>query len=154
MSKSYNMAGWRVGFMCGNPKLVNALKHAKSYFDYGTFKPIQEAAVVALRNGGHVVSAMKATYLGRRNTLVNGLNQIGWQVNEPDGGMFVWAHIPHAYNQTKSRDFANLLMTSAGVVVSPGIGFGPAGDSHVRFSLVQNEATIKQAVEAMASALQ
>lgn len=154
MSKSYNMAGWRVGFMCGNSKLVNALKHAKSYFDYGTFRPIQEAAVVALRKGGHVVSAMKAIYLGRRNALVNGLNQIGWRVNGPDGGMFVWAHIPHAYNQTKSRDFANLLMASAGVVVSPGIGFGLAGDSYVRFSLVQNEATIKQAVEAMASALQ
>lgn len=153
MSKSYNMSGWRVGFMCGNPKLVNALKHAKSYFDYGAFKPIQEAAVVALRNGSHVVSAVRTTYLSRRDALVSGLNRIGWQVDAPDGGMFVWARIPPPYRQTRSRDFANLLMNSARVVVSPGIGFGPAGDEYVRFSLVQDEATIKQAVDAIASAL-
>ena len=154
MSKSYNMAGWRVGFMCGNPKLVNALKHAKSYFDYGTFKPIQQAAVVALRQGDDTVKAMRATYASRRNVMVTNLNRIGWDVRGPDGGMFIWARIPPAYNETKSRDFAKLLMASAGVVVSPGVGFGPAGDDHVRFSLVQNEATIQQAVEAIASALQ
>lgn len=153
MSKSYNMAGWRVGFMCGNPKLVGALKHAKSYFDYGAFRPIQEAAVVALRNGNHAVSATKEVYLRRRNVLVSGLNRIGWPVDAPAGGMFIWARIPHSFRQLKSRDFASLLMNSARVVVSPGVGFGPGGDEHVRFSLVQDEAAIKQAVGAISLAL-
>lgn len=153
MSKSYNMSGWRVGFMCGNSKLVGALKHAKSYFDYGAFKPIQEAAVVALRNGSHIVSTVKTSYLSRRNTLVSELNNIGWQVDLPAGGMFVWARIPHIFREMRSRDFASVLQSSAGVVVSPGIGFGPAGDEYVRFSLVQDEATIKQAVAAIDSAL-
>lgn len=153
MSKSYNMAGWRVGFMCGNQKLVSALKHAKSYFDYGTFRPIQEAAVVALRDGDSAVLETRKVYAGRRDAIVSCLNHIGWPVNGPAGGMFVWARIPPSHRYMKSREFASLLLHDARVVVSPGIGFGPGGDEHVRFSLVHDEATIGQAVDAIATVL-
>ena len=146
LSKSYNMPGWRVGFMVGNPVLVSALARLKSYFDYGAFTPIQVAAIAALEGPQQCVREIAATYRSRRNVLVEGLNKAGWQVALPKATMFVWAKIPEAYRELKSLEFSKLLLTDAKVAVSPGIGFGDYGDHHVRFALIENEERTRQAL--------
>ncbi|HUA91023.1 MAG TPA: alanine transaminase [Terracidiphilus sp.] len=146
LSKSYNMPGWRVGFMVGNPVLVAALARLKSYFDYGTFTPIQVAAIHALEGPQECVHQIAETYRKRRDVLVEGLNKAGWQVASPKATMFVWARIPEAYRELKSLEFSKLLLTDAKVAVSPGIGFGDYGDGHVRFALIENEERTRQAL--------
>jgi len=149
LSKSYNMPGWRVGFMVGNAKLVNALARLKSYFDYGTFTPIQVASILALEGPQECVAEICATYKKRRDVLVEGLNKLGWPVALPKATMFVWAQIPEAYSALKSLEFSKLLLTEAKTAVSPGIGFGDYGDGHVRFSLIENEERTRQALRGM-----
>jgi alanine-synthesizing transaminase len=146
LSKSYNMPGWRVGFMVGNPVLVNALARLKSYFDYGTFTPIQVASILALEGPQDCVREICENYRKRRDVLVEGLNKAGWHVPLPKATMFVWAQIPEPYRNLKSLEFSKLLMTEAKVAVSPGIGFGDHGDGHVRFSLIENEERTRQAL--------
>jgi alanine-synthesizing transaminase len=146
LSKSYNMPGWRVGFMVGNPKLVAALAKLKSYFDYGTFTPIQVASIAALEGPQDCVKEICATYHRRRDVLVEGLNKAGWQVASPKATMFVWARIPEAFQAFNSLEFSKLLLTDAKVAVSPGIGFGEHGDRHVRFALIENEERTRQAL--------
>jgi len=146
MSKSYNMAGWRVGFMVGNREMIAALAKIKSYFDYGTFTPIQVASVVALESGSSVVQKICGTYQDRRDTLVNGLNSIGWENDLPTATMYLWAKIPQAYSSKGSLHFAERLLSNAKVAVSPGIGFGEYGEGYVRFALIENNQRIKQAV--------
>jgi alanine-synthesizing transaminase len=146
LSKSYNMPGWRVGFMVGNPVLVNALARLKSYFDYGTFTPIQVASICALEGPQDCVREICETYRKRRDVLVEGLNKAGWHVASPKATMFVWAQIPEQYRHLKSLEFSKLLLTEAKVAVSPGIGFGDHGDGHVRFSLIENEERTRQAL--------
>ncbi|CAN5264914.1 alanine transaminase [soil metagenome] len=145
LSKSHSMAGWRVGFVVGNPEMVDALAQLKSYLDYGTFQPIQIAAIIALNEGDEFIDQVDAVYQRRRNTLVDGLARAGWEVPRPRGTMFVWADIPGSYEKG-SLDFAIHLLDRAKVAVSPGIGFGTSGDRHVRFALVENEHRITQAV--------
>jgi len=149
LSKSYNMPGWRVGFMVGNRTLVNALGRLKSYFDYGTFTPIQVASILALEGPQECVAEICETYRSRRNVLVEGLNKLGWPVALPKATMFVWAQIPEQYKEFRSLDFAKLLLTEAKTAVSPGIGFGDYGDHHVRFSLIENEERTRQALRGM-----
>ncbi len=146
LSKSYNMAGWRVGFMVGNPDLVAALARIKSYHDYGTFTPIQVAAIVALEGPQDCVEQVRQTYQRRRDVLAAGLNGLGWPVQLPRASMYIWAEIPEAYRAMGSLEFAKKLLVDARVAVSPGIGFGQYGDTHVRFSLIENEARTRQAV--------
>jgi alanine-synthesizing transaminase len=146
LSKSYNMPGWRIGFMVGNKKLVAALARLKSYFDYGTFTPIQVAAITALEGPQECVAQICDNYRRRRDVLVEGLNKIGWQVASPKATMFVWAKIPEAYRELKSLEFSKLLLTDAKTAVSPGIGFGDYGDGHVRFALIENEERTRQAL--------
>jgi len=146
LSKSYNMPGWRVGFMVGNPVLVNALARLKSYFDYGTFTPIQVASIHALEGPQECVHQICENYRLRRNVLVEGLNKAGWPVALPKATMFVWARIPEAYRHLGSLEFSKLLLNEAKVAVSPGIGFGDYGDGHVRFSLIENEERTRQAL--------
>jgi alanine-synthesizing transaminase len=146
LSKSYNMPGWRVGFMVGNPTLVAALGRIKSYFDYGTFTPIQVASIQALEGPQECVQQICENYRKRRDVLVQGLNQAGWQVEMPKATMFVWAPIPEAYRKMGSFEFSKKLLAEAKVAVSPGIGFGEHGDGHVRFSLIENEARTRQAL--------
>jgi alanine-synthesizing transaminase len=146
LSKSYNMPGWRVGFMVGNPVLVNALGKLKSYFDYGTFTPIQVASILALEGPQECVAEICETYRRRRDVLVEGLNKLGWPVTSPKATMFVWAKIPEAYAQLGSLEFSKKLLIDAKVAVSPGIGFGEHGDTHVRFSLIENEERTRQAL--------
>jgi alanine-synthesizing transaminase len=146
LSKSYNMPGWRIGFMVGNPVLVAALARLKSYFDYGTFTPIQVAAIHALEGPQECVGQICETYRKRRDVLVEGLNKAGWPVASPKATMFVWARIPEAYRELKSLEFSKLLLTEAKVAVSPGIGFGDYGDGHVRFALIENEERTRQAL--------
>jgi alanine-synthesizing transaminase len=146
LSKSYNMPGWRVGFMVGNPKLVNALARLKSYFDYGTFTPIQVASIQALEGPQECVRQICETYRLRRNVLVEGLNKLGWHLPLPKATMFVWAKIPEAYQSLGSLEFSKRLLTEAKTAVSPGIGFGDYGDAHVRFSLIENEERTRQAL--------
>ena len=146
LSKSYNMPGWRIGFMVGNQKLVSALARLKSYFDYGTFTPIQVAAIAALEGPQDCVSQICETYRSRRNVLVEGLNKLGWPVALPKATMFVWAQIPEAFKSLKSLEFSKRLLNEAKVAVSPGIGFGDHGDNHVRFSLIENEERTRQAL--------
>jgi alanine-synthesizing transaminase len=146
LSKSYNMPGWRVGFMCGNPTLVTALARIKSYLDYGMFTPIQVAAIAALKGSQGCVAEIRDTYQCRRNALCDGLNALGWPVERPKGTMFVWARTPERYQNLGSLEFSKKLLNGAKVAVSPGIGFGPYGDSHVRFSLIENEHRIRQAL--------
>jgi alanine-synthesizing transaminase len=149
LSKSYNMPGWRVGFMVGNPRLVNALARLKSYFDYGTFTPIQVASIHALEGPQECVHEICENYRKRRDVLVEGLNKLGWPVTSPKATMFVWARIPEAYQALKSLEFSKLLLSEAKTAVSPGIGFGDYGDGHVRFSLIENEARTRQALRCM-----
>jgi alanine-synthesizing transaminase len=146
LSKSYNMPGWRIGFMVGNQKLVGALARLKSYFDYGTFTPIQVAAIAALEGPQECVAQICENYRSRRNVLVEGLNKAGWQVASPKATMFVWAQIPEAFQALGSLEFSKLMLTEAKVAVSPGIGFGDHGDGHVRFALIENEERTRQAL--------
>jgi alanine-synthesizing transaminase len=146
MSKSYNMPGWRVGFMVGNPVLVSALARLKSYFDYGTFTPIQVASIAALEGPQECVGEICDIYRKRRDVLVEGLNKLGWHIPMPRATMFVWAQIPEQYRHLGSLEFSKLLLTDAKVAVSPGIGFGDYGDGHVRFALIENEERTRQAL--------
>lgn len=147
LSKSYSMPGWRVGFCVGNSHMVNALARIKSYLDYGMFQPIQIAAIIALNSPNEVVKEIVETYRIRRDVLVDGLNRIGWKIEKPLGTMFVWAEIPEPFRSMGSLEFSKFLIKEAKVAVSPGIGFGIYGDSHVRFALVENEQRIKQALK-------
>jgi alanine-synthesizing transaminase len=149
MSKSFNMAGWRVGFCLGNRKLIAALARIKSYLDYGIFQPIQIASIIALRECGKETTKICATYQKRRDVLVSGLRRAGWPVEPPRGSMFVWAPIPDQYRALGSLEFSKLLMEKALVAVSPGIGFGPLGEGHVRFALVENDQRIRQATKSI-----
>ena len=153
LSKSHAMAGWRVGFAVGNEEMIGALAKLKSYLDYGTFQPIQIAAIIALNEGDDFVQDVNIIYLRRRDVLVDGLNRSGWTVAKPQGTMFVWAEIPGPYRDLGSMDFSIKLLNEAKVAVSPGIGFGPSGDNHVRFALVENDHRISQAVRGIRKAL-
>jgi len=146
MSKSYNMAGWRVGYMVGNKELVSALARIKSYHDYGTFTPIQVASIIALDGNQACVEEVRAMYQNRRDVLAKGLHEAGWMVEVPKASMYIWAKIPEAYAAMGSLEFAKKLLTEARVAVSPGVGFGEYGDDHVRFALIENEARIRQAI--------
>jgi alanine-synthesizing transaminase len=146
LSKSYNMAGWRVGFMVGNRELVAALARIKGYHDYGTFTPIQVAAIAALEGPQDCVAEIAARYQRRRDVLCKGLHEAGWMVDVPKASMYVWARIPEAYADAGSLEFTKKLLADAKVSVSPGIGFGEFGDGHVRFALIENENRIRQAV--------
>ena len=146
MSKSYSMAGWRVGFMVGNADLVHALARLKSYHDYGLFTPVQVAAIAALDGPQDCVEQVRANYQLRRDVLVNGLRELGWDVESPKASMYVWAKIPEPYMALGSLEFARKLMLEAKVAVSPGIGFGEYGDDHVRFALIENRQRIRQAL--------
>jgi alanine-synthesizing transaminase len=147
------MAGWRVGFAVGNAEIVAALGRLKSYLDYGTFQPIQIAATVAIGQAADYPAEVCELYRSRRDTLCDGLARIGWEVTKPRGTMFVWAPIPPAYRELGSHEFALKVLREAKVSVSPGAGFGPGGDGHVRFALVENEQRIAQAVRGIRSAL-
>ena len=149
LSKSYNMPGWRVGFCCGNKDLLAALSRIKSYFDYGLFTPIQVAAIKALDEGDEHVIAIKETYKSRRDILVKGLNNSGWPTDTPKATMFVWSKIPDSMINLGSLEFSKRLLTEAKVAVSPGIGFGDYGEGYVRFSLIENEHRIKQALRSI-----
>lgn len=146
MSKSYNMPGWRVGFACGNEELVAALTRIKSYLDYGTFTPIQVAAIAALEGPDDCVKEIRDLYQKRRNLLCDGLNELGWHVTRPKATMFVWAPIPDHYHSMGSLEFSKYLLKEAQVAVSPGIGFGPQGDGFVRFGLIENKDRTRQAL--------
>ena len=149
LTKSFSMAGWRMGFTLGRPDVVAALARLKSYLDYGTFQPIQIASIVALREAPDYPAEVCAVYLGRRDALITGLARAGWQVEPPLGTMFVWAPIPEPMRELGSLEFAVTLARGADVAVSPGIGFGPGGDGHVRFALVENEQRILQATRSI-----
>ena len=149
MSKSYNMAGWRVGFCLGNKKMIAALARIKSYLDYGVFQPIQIAAIIALRECEEDTRKICTVYQKRRDVLVTGLRRAGWHVEPPRGSMFVWARIPEPFRSMGSLEFSKLLLEQALVAVSPGIGFGPMGEGHVRFALVENEHRIRQATRSI-----
>jgi alanine-synthesizing transaminase len=146
LSKSYNMPGWRVGFMVGNPKLVYALGRMKSYLDYGTFTPIQVAAIAALEGPQDCVAEICEMYRHRRDVLCDGLNAMGWALQKPKATMFVWAPVPEPFRHLGSLEFSKLLLSEAKVAVSPGIGFGDYGDDHVRFGLIENEHRTRQAL--------
>ena len=153
LSKSYNMPGWRIGFMVGNQRLVGSLARLKSYFDYGTFTPIQVAAIAALEGPQECVAQICDNYRRRRDVLVEGLNKAGWSVAKPKATMFVWAQIPEPYRDLKSLEFSKLLLTEAKTAVSPGIGFGDYGDNHVRFALIENEERTRQALRGIKAML-
>jgi alanine-synthesizing transaminase len=146
MSKSYNMAGWRIGFMVGNKDLIHALARLKSYNDYGTFTPIQVASIVALEGPQDCVEEIRQTYEKRRDVMVKGLHDIGWKVEIPKASMYVWAKIPEAYAGMGSMGFTKKLLDDAKIAVAPGIGFGDYGDGHVRIALIENEHRLRQAV--------
>ncbi len=146
LTKGHSMAGWRVGFVVGNAPAVAALGKLKSYLDYGTFQPIQIASIIALNETDYYIDEVNSIYESRRNALIDGLNQAGWEIEAPKGTMFVWARIPERFAGMTSLDFAIHLIDEAKVAVSPGIGFGPSGEGYVRFALVENEHRIRQAV--------
>ncbi len=146
MSKSYNMAGWRVGYMVGNRELVNALGRMKSYHDYGTFTPIQVASIIALEGPQECVEEVRQTYQNRRDVLCAGLHAAGWMVDIPKATMYVWAPIPDHYKKMGSLEFSKKLLSDAKIAVAPGTGFGHYGDGHVRFAMIENEARTRQAV--------
>jgi alanine-synthesizing transaminase len=146
LSKSYNMAGWRVGCMVGNRDLVTALARMKSYHDYGIFTPIQVASIIALEGPQECVEEVRVMYQKRRDVMCAGLQAAGWHVDVPKATMYVWARIPEQYKKMGSLDFSKKLLTDAKVAVSPGIGFGEYGDDHVRFALIENEARTRQAL--------
>jgi len=153
MTKSFSMAGWRVAFMLGNAEVIAALTKLKSYLDYGTFQPIQIAATVTLNEASDHPKLVNEIYQARRDTLCGGLNRIGWPVEPPRGTMFVWAPIPEPYLSMGSIEFASYLVREAQVAVSPGVGFGPGGDGHVRFALIENEQRTTQAIRNLRRAL-
>jgi alanine-synthesizing transaminase len=154
LTKSYNMAGWRVGFCCGNRDVVGALVKIKSYLDYGMFQPIQIASIIALNGPQKCVKEISGMYQSRRDVLIDGLNKAGWKVEKPMATMFVWAEIPEPFKKMGSLEFSKHLIKEARVAVSPGIGFGECGDSHVRFALIENEHRLHQAVKGIKHALQ
>ncbi|MDP8992525.1 MAG: aminotransferase class I/II-fold pyridoxal phosphate-dependent enzyme [Actinomycetota bacterium] len=153
LTKSFSMAGWRVGFLVGNAEIVQALTKLKSYLDYGTFQPIQIAAIVTLNEASEYPKLVNEIYQSRRDTLVEGLNRIGWEVQKPQGTMFVWAPVPEPYREMGSLEFSKLLVREAKVATSPGVGFGPGGEGYVRFALIENDQRITQAVRTMRRAL-
>jgi len=153
MSKSYNMPGWRVGFCCGNQDLIDALKKMKSYLDYGTFTPIQVAAIKALNECDEEVDKICNMYKSRRDELCDGLNRVGWSIEKPLATMFVWAKIPNKFEHLGSLEFSKMLISEAKVAVSPGAGFGVEGDGYVRFSLIENEQRIRQAIRGIKNIL-
>jgi len=146
LTKSFSMAGWRVGFMVGNAEVVAALTKIKSYLDYGTFQPVQIAAIVAMNEASHYPDELLTIYQSRRDTLLEGLNRIGWNITPPRGSMFVWAPIPEPYREMSSLEFSTFLVDEADVATSPGVGFGEGGDGHVRFALIENEERTHQAI--------
>jgi alanine-synthesizing transaminase len=154
MSKSYSMAGWRVGFCVGNAETIFALRRIKSYLDYGIFQPIQIAAIIALNGPQECVAQICDTYASRRDTLITGLNRAGWPVPSPSGTMFVWAGIPEAFRHMGSVEFSKFLIKEAQVAVSPGLGFGEYGDEYVRFALIENNMRINQAIRGLRKVLQ
>ncbi len=154
MSKSYSMAGWRVGFCVGNPEIIAALTRIKSYLDYGVFQPIQIAATVALNSDQSCVQEIVNVYRSRRDVLVDGLNRVGWPLEKPKGTMFVWARIPEPFRHMGSVEFSKYLIEEGKVAVSPGLGFGEYGDEFVRFALVENEMRTKQAIRGLRKAIQ
>ena len=154
LSKTYSMAGWRVGFAAGNKEIIHALYRMKSYLDYGMFQPIQIAAIIALKSDQSCVEEYRKIYERRRDVLVEGLNRIGWKVEKPKATMFVWAKIPEKFQSMGSLEFAKMLLLDGKVAVSPGIGFGEYGDKYVRFALVENELRIKQAVRGIKRAFE
>ena len=153
MTKSFSMAGWRVAFLVGNQEVVQALAKLKSYLDYGTFQPIQIAATVTLNEDPEHPREVQPIYQARRDALCDGLNRIGWEIEPPRGTMFAWAPIPEPYRDLGSVEFASFLVREAEVATSPGVGFGPGGDGHVRFALIENEQRIGQAVRNLKKAL-
>jgi alanine-synthesizing transaminase len=153
MTKSFSMAGWRVAFLLGNAEVVAALAKLKSYLDYGTFTPIQIAATVTLNEATEHPKLVRDVYQSRRNTLCNGLGNIGWEVNKPRGTMFVWAPIPEPYRHMDSLQFSSFLVEEANVATSPGVGFGPGGEGNVRFALIENEQRTMQAIRNLKRAL-
>jgi alanine-synthesizing transaminase len=153
LTKSYNMAGWRLGFACGNARMVHALARIKSYLDYGVFQPVQIAGIVALEGPQACVGEIAEAYRRRRDVLVNGLGRAGWTVERPRATMFVWARIPDGFRAMGSLEFAKLLLAEAKVAVSPGVGFGEYGEGYVRFALVENEHRIRQAVRGIKAVL-
>ena len=153
MTKSYSMAGWRVGFCVGNQQIIGALTKIKSYLDYGMFQPIQIASIVALRGQQECVEEIRKTYQSRRNVLIKGLHRAGWNVDPPKATMFVWAEIPEKFKKMGSLEFTKFLIQEAKVAVSPGIGFGEGGDNYVRFALVENEHRTRQATRGIKKAL-
>ncbi len=149
LSKSYNMPGWRVGFCCGNPTLIQALGRMKSYLDYGMFTPVQVAAIHALEADQSCVDEIREMYRSRRDVLCAGLNELGWNVTPPKATMFVWAPLPEAYRELGSLEFSKKLLTEAQVAVSPGVGFGEYGEGYVRFGLIENEHRTRQALRSI-----
>jgi alanine-synthesizing transaminase len=154
MSKSYNMAGWRIGFCLGNRKMIAALARIKSYLDYGAFQPVQIASIIALRECEEETKKICAVYRNRRDVLVSGLHRAGWMVEPPKATMFLWAKIPERYQWAGSLEFAKLVLEKALVAVSPGIGFGPGGEGYVRFALIENEHRTRQATRGIKKLLQ
>src|SRR5215468_53154 len=152
LSKSYDMPGWRVGFVCGNSEALMALSRLKSYFDYGIFQPVQIAAIHALNGPQDYVEEVRQRYKKRRDVLIDGLERVGWHIPKPKGTMFVWAEIPEQFRAMGSMEFAKFLLTEAKVSVSPGIGFGPYGEGFVRFALIENEHRTRQAVRGIRKA--
>ena len=147
MSKGYNMAGWRVGFCCGNSEMIQGLGIIKGYYDYGMFQAIQIAAIMALRHTEAAVERQAALYQRRRDVLLDGLSRLGWRVDPPKAGMFVWAQLPQEWaNKMNTMDFAMMLLDKGDVAVSPGSGFGEAGEGYLRLALVENENRLRQAV--------
>jgi alanine-synthesizing transaminase len=153
LTKSFSMAGWRMGFLLGNEEVVSALGKLKSYLDYGTFQPIQIASIVAMNEAPDYPLEVNRVYKGRRDALIDGLSRAGWEIERPLGTMFVWAPIPEPYEEMGSLEFAKMLVQEAKVAVSPGVGFGPGGEGFVRFALVENEQRIGQAVRGIRRAL-
>jgi len=153
LTKSFSMAGWRVGFLIGNAAIVAALAKLKSYLDYGTFQPIQIAATVAMNEASNYPREVNAIYQSRRDALIDGLHRIGWEIEKPQGTMFVWAPIPEPYAEMESLEFAKLLVREGKVATSPGVGFGPGGEGYVRFALIENEQRIGQACRTLRRAL-
>ncbi len=153
LTKSYNMAGWRVGFCCGNRDVVGALIKIKSYLDYGMFQPIQIASIIALNGPQECVKEISDMYRSRRDVLIDGLEKAGWKIDKPKATMFVWAEIPELFRKMGSIEFSKYLIREAKVAVSPGVGFGEYGDGHVRFALIENEHRLRQAAKGIKQAL-
>jgi alanine-synthesizing transaminase len=149
LTKSFSMAGWRVAFLVGNAQIVAALTKLKSYLDYGTFQPIQIAAIVAMNEAPDYPKVVNEIYQSRRDALIDGLNRIGWEIDKPKGTMFVWAPIPEPYREMGSLEFSKFLVTEARVATSPGVGFGKGGEGFVRFALIENEQRIAQGVRTL-----